>query len=69
MHSFVAGKVKNVLIDNSIDIAETIASINPFYNVEEVAKAYHSQVITSKYLPLLAKISMRVSRFMGGYVL
>jgi len=45
IHNFVSNKIKNVLIDNTIDIAETTTSLNPFYAVEEVAKTYHSQLI------------------------
>ena len=60
----VSRKIRNVNLDNFIDVQETNAKFNPFYNLHEQLKSYNSPPLTAQYAQLSNKISKKFSTFM-----
>ena len=60
-------KIKNVILDNFIDVQETNGNINPFYTLHEQLKAYDSPALSAQYFQLSSKISKKFSTFMTRF--
>ena len=60
----VSAKIKNLMLDNFVDVQETSPNINPFYNLQERLAAYGSESLNEKYLELSDKITEKFSGFM-----
>lgn len=57
-------KIKNLILDNFVDVQETNPNYNPFFNLQELLSAYGSEILNEKYFGLANKISNKFGSFM-----
>lgn len=62
---FVNTKVKNVVLDNFLEMNEVHMALNPFYQLEEVIRSYENQDLSDRFEEMITKLSGKISRFMG----
>jgi hypothetical protein len=62
-------KVKNVMLDNFIDVQETSVNVNPLYSHLENLESYQDKFLSGKYQAVTASICEEFSAFMVSHMI